>query len=151
MARKICIPHTSRRARVSAFATPSLRRSSATAVLSRTSSLTLYHPKCASLFTTAFQWRCYCRIRVAVHRPQAHDYPLCFLQRGVYPALDPSIQLQRTLSRRVLGPVWRAGRVGRHSHPTGRDEPSWIPCDVPGRRISTRKCERLFVQLIMSS
>ena len=151
MARKICIPHTSRRARVSAFATPSLRRSSATAVLSRTSSLILYHPKCTSLFTSAFQWRCYCRIRVAVHRPQAHDYPLCFLQRGVYPALDPSIQLQRTLSRRVLGPVWRAGRVGRHSHPTGRDEPSRIPCDVPRRRISTRKCERFGVQMIMSS
>ena len=151
MARKICIPHTSRRARVSAFATPSSRRSSATAVLSRASSLTLHRPKCASLFTSAFQWRCYCRIRVAVHRPQAHDYPLCFLQRGVHPALDPSIQLQRTLSRRVLGAVWRAGRVGRHSHPTGRDEPSWIPCDVPGRRISTRKCERLYRSTDMSS
>ena len=99
--------------------------------------LTLHHPN--YLFNTSQRWR-HCRIRVTVHRPQAHDYPLCFLQRGVYSALDPSVQLQRTLSRRVLGPVWRAGRVGSHSHSTCRDEPSRIPCDVPRRRIPTRKC-----------
>jgi len=139
MALRICIPPTLRMARGSTTIMRSSQQSSATSELSRVSLVSTFLQGAPNRFLFSQQWRRHCRFHISAHRSAAHHYFVCFVKRCFHSALDTSIWFQCACCWCFLCTVRRAGCVGCYPHTARRDEPTWVPCHLPGRRVPNRK------------
>jgi hypothetical protein len=115
-----------------------------------------YYPSLTPIYTLAYlvsclviQWRRNCRLRVTSDRSPSHHHRLRFVGWRLHPALDSPQLVWWAVCRRILAAIWRAGGVGGHPDPAGRDEPARFPRNVPRCHLSTGKCkEGLTAQLL---
>ena len=139
MVLRICIPPTLRRAKGSTIIMRSSQQSSAMSELSRVSLVSTLLSGAPNHFFLYHQRRRHCRFHISAHRSAAHHYFVCHVKRCFHSALDTSIWFQCAFSWCFLCTIRRAGCVGRYPHTARRDEPTWIPCHLPGRCIPNRK------------
>jgi len=93
----------------------------------------------AYILNRLIEWRGDCWHGIAVHRSPSHHRHCRSVCGCLYPALDPAQHVRRAFCRSVLAPIRCARSVGRHPNSVRRDEPTWLPHDVPRRHLANRK------------
>ena len=93
----------------------------------------------AYILNRLIEWWGDCRHSIAVHQLPSHHRHWHSVCRCLYPALDPAQHVRRAFCRSVLAPIRCARSVGRHPNSVRRDEPTWLPHDVPRRHLANRK------------